>query len=104
MLLTTHNMHEADEVCDRVGIIDHGRLVAEDRPAALIASAGVEPRLELQLHGDAAAARQILGADALWWGDVQDDGGIAVAVSAPGGWQSARTDCSQPQGGWCGRD
>ena len=89
VLLTTHNMHEADEVCDRVGIIDHGRLVAEDRPAALIASAGVEPRLELQLHGDAAAARQILGADAVWWGDVQDDGGIAVAVSAPGGWQSA---------------
>ena len=89
VLLTTHNMHEADEVCDRVGIIDHGRLVAEDRPAALIASAGVEPRLELQLHGDAAAARPILGADALWWGDVQDDGGIAVAVSAPGGWQSA---------------
>ncbi|MYA59400.1 MAG: ATP-binding cassette domain-containing protein [Chloroflexi bacterium] len=89
VLLTTHNMHEADEVCDRVGIIDHGRLVAEDRPAALIASAGVEPRLELQLHGDAAAARQILGADALWWGDVQGDGGIAVAVSAPGGWQSA---------------
>ncbi len=89
VLLTTHNMHEADEVCDRVGIIDRGRLVAEDRPAALIASAGVEPRLELQLHGDAAAARQILGADAVWWGDVQDDGGIAVAVSAPGGWQSA---------------
>ena len=89
VLLTTHNMHEADEVCHRVGIIDHGRLVAEDRPAALIASAGVEPRLELQLRGDAAIARQILSDNALWWGDVQDDGGIAVAVSAPAGWQSA---------------
>lgn len=89
VLLTTHNMHEADEVCDRVGIINHGRLVAEGRPAALIASAGVEPRLELQLRGDPAAARQVLGADAVWWGDVQDDGGIAASVSAPAGWQSA---------------
>ena len=52
ILLTTHNMHEADEVCDRVGIIDKGRLIAEDRPADLIRRAGVEPRLELMLRGN----------------------------------------------------
>ena len=89
VLLTTHNMHEADEVCDRVGIIDRGRLVAQDRPAALIEGAGIEPRLELQLRGDVAAARRSLGANALWWGEVQDDGSIEVAVSAPAGWRSA---------------
>ena len=65
ILLTTHNMHEADEVCDRVGIIDRGRLIAEDRPADLIKRAGVEPRLELMLRGDTSAARTAIGDAAL---------------------------------------
>ncbi len=56
ILLTTHNMHEADAVCDRVGIIEHGRLIAEGRPADLIKRAGVEPPLELMLRGDSSAA------------------------------------------------
>jgi ABC-2 type transport system ATP-binding protein len=37
LLYTTHYMEEAQLLCDRVGIIDHGRLVAEGEPAALIA-------------------------------------------------------------------
>src|SRR5256885_1902047 len=35
VLLTTHYMEEADQLCDRVAIIDHGRIVALDSPAAL---------------------------------------------------------------------
>jgi ABC-2 type transport system ATP-binding protein len=35
ILLTTHDMDEAGELCDRVGIIDHGRLLALETPAAL---------------------------------------------------------------------
>jgi ABC-2 type transport system ATP-binding protein len=35
VLLTTHYMEEADQLCDRVAIIDHGRVVALDTPAAL---------------------------------------------------------------------
>jgi ABC-2 type transport system ATP-binding protein len=35
ILLTTHYMEEADEFCDRVAIIDHGRILALDSPAAL---------------------------------------------------------------------
>jgi len=35
ILLTTHTMHEADELCDRVAIIDRGRILACDPPAAL---------------------------------------------------------------------
>ena len=35
VLLTTHYMEEADQLCDRVAIIDHGRIVALDTPAAL---------------------------------------------------------------------
>ena len=36
VVLTTHYMEEAETLCDRVGIIDHGRLVALDTPGALI--------------------------------------------------------------------
>jgi ABC-2 type transport system ATP-binding protein len=38
ILLTTHYMDEAQTLCDRVAIIDHGRLIALDAPQALIAS------------------------------------------------------------------
>jgi ABC-2 type transport system ATP-binding protein len=37
VVLTTHNMDEADALADRVGIMDHGKLLALDRPAALTA-------------------------------------------------------------------
>ena len=35
ILLTTHYMEEADELCDRLAIIDHGKLLALDTPAEL---------------------------------------------------------------------
>ena len=40
ILLTTHYMDEAERLCDRVAIIDHGRLMALDTPRGLIASLG----------------------------------------------------------------
>jgi ABC-2 type transport system ATP-binding protein len=40
VLLTTHYMDEAQTLCDRVAIVDHGRVIAEDAPRALIASLG----------------------------------------------------------------
>ena len=49
ILITTHDMEEADLLCDRVAVIHEGRLVATDRPAALkrsIASNGSQPTLE----------------------------------------------------------
>jgi ABC-2 type transport system ATP-binding protein len=38
VFLTTHYMEEAERLCDRVAIVDHGRIVALDRPRALIAA------------------------------------------------------------------
>ena len=35
ILLTTHNMDEADELCGRIAIVDHGRIIAEGAPAEL---------------------------------------------------------------------
>ena len=57
IVLTTHDMIEADQLCDRIAIIDGGSIVALDTPANLkrrIASNGHEPTLEevfLQLTG-----------------------------------------------------
>jgi len=40
IFLTTHYMEEADQICDRIGIIDHGRLITIDTPANLKKSLG----------------------------------------------------------------
>ncbi|MCU1321909.1 MAG: transporter related protein [Acidobacteriaceae bacterium] len=42
VVLTTHYMEEADELCDRVAIIDHGKILVEDTPANLKASIGAQ--------------------------------------------------------------
>ncbi len=49
LLLTTHDMHEAAALADRVGIMDHGRLLALDTPTALMRSLAGESTLELTL-------------------------------------------------------
>ena len=46
IMLTTHDMDEASALCDRVGIVDHGRLLALDTPAALTAALGAGSSLE----------------------------------------------------------
>jgi len=55
ILLTTHNMEEADQLCDRVAIIDHGRLLALDTPAGLKQSVNADTVVTVQGRGDAAA-------------------------------------------------
>jgi len=42
VMLTTHYMDEAEKLCDRVAIVDHGNVIALDTPRALIASIGAE--------------------------------------------------------------
>jgi ABC-2 type transport system ATP-binding protein len=54
-LLTTHYLDEAEQQCDRVAILHEGRIVALDRPAALLAGLGNE-LVELRLDGDATTA------------------------------------------------
>src|SRR5580693_585830 len=50
VVLTTHYMEEADELCDRVAIIDHGKILVEDTPAALKGSVGAQRVYELDLR------------------------------------------------------
>lgn len=52
VLLTTHYMEEAERLCDRVAIIDRGKVIAEDTPEALISSIGAEQILEFRTAGD----------------------------------------------------
>jgi ABC-2 type transport system ATP-binding protein len=51
VLLTTHFMEEAERLCDRVAILDHGKIVALDTPANLIRSLGAEERVVFSLDG-----------------------------------------------------
>src|SRR3954463_745394 len=50
MLITTHYMDEADRLCDRIAIVDHGTLVALDTPRALKASVPGENVIEVQFE------------------------------------------------------
>ena len=47
ILLTTHYMEEADQLCDRVAIMDHGRLLALDTPDALKRSVGADTEVRI---------------------------------------------------------
>lgn len=51
VLLTTHSMEEAQAVCDRVAIIDHGKLLTIDTPAGLIEKHKDDPRVRKVAHG-----------------------------------------------------
>jgi ABC-2 type transport system ATP-binding protein len=67
VFLTTHLMEEAERLCDRVAIIDHGRIVDIDTPARLVARHCPERRIELST-GDVTADerfRQIACVDAV---------------------------------------
>jgi ABC-2 type transport system ATP-binding protein len=80
VFLTTQYLEEADQLADRVGIIDDGRMAAEGTPAELKAQVG-RPRLELCLAGDGRArADEVLSR----FGEVLPggDGTVAVAVAA----------------------
>ena len=58
IVLTTHYMDEAERLCDRVAIMDRGKVIARGTPAALIASIGADHLVELSL----GAQRAILSA------------------------------------------
>ena len=53
IVMTTHYMEEADRLCDRIGIVDRGKLLALDTPARLKERAPGGTLIELQIDGDA---------------------------------------------------
>ncbi|MET1134157.1 MAG: ABC transporter ATP-binding protein [Aeromicrobium sp.] len=64
VVLTTHYMEEAEVLCDRVAIIDHGRLLELDSPAALVRGLDAPTRISLAPEAiDEASARGIAGVE-----------------------------------------
>ena len=62
ILLTTHYMEEADQLCDRVAIMDHGRILALDTPAALKQSVGADTIVTVKADGDPDRLAELLAA------------------------------------------
>src|SRR5918993_994542 len=54
VLITTHYMEEAARLCDRVAVVDHGKVIALGTPRELIASLGAEHVIEFTVSDDAA--------------------------------------------------
>lgn len=65
IILTTHYMDEAERLCDRIAIMDHGRIIASGTPRELISSIGAEQMVEIALSGgqhvDPAMLQQLEG-------------------------------------------
>ena len=59
-MLTTHYMEEADQLCERVAIIDHGKLLALDTPDGLKKSVGVDTEIRMNAVGDPEALAECM--------------------------------------------
>ena len=63
ILMTTHYMEEAEELCDRVGIISQGRMLALDTVASLRSAHGFDFKITYSANGSDVPSRTIYGKD-----------------------------------------
>jgi linearmycin/streptolysin S transport system ATP-binding protein len=83
VLYTTHYMEEAERLCDRVGIIDHGNLIAEGTRRELVDMVGEFDSVALTASGDlASAARALAALDCVRESTVTDKGIDLVVADA----------------------
>jgi len=80
VLYTTHYMEEAERLCDRIGIIDGGKLQAEGTRRELVALVGERDRVTIEATGDLAAASKALAALGPVVEASPSDGQIALLV------------------------
>ncbi len=89
LVITTHYMDEAEQLCDRLVVMDHGRIVAEGSPRSLIADYSTREVLELRFdtddhghHADALAGigkrLEVLPDRVLVYADDGDEAAVAV--------------------------
>jgi ABC-2 type transport system ATP-binding protein len=85
VVLTTHYMEEAERLCDRVAIIDHGRIIKEGSPAELIRGLGAQHVIEFAVEGGgtAVAEADLLALPAVTGARLSPDGACALTVSEP---------------------
>jgi ABC-2 type transport system ATP-binding protein len=63
ILLTTHYMEEADQLCNRLAIIDHGKMLALGSPADLKESTGIDTMVTVSVAGEADPIAEVLAAE-----------------------------------------
>jgi ABC-2 type transport system ATP-binding protein len=85
VLYTTHYMEEAERLCDRVGIIDQGKLIAEGTRKELVSLVGERDRVRLSATGDLTkAAAALAGQSWAYEASVTDNGIDLVVADARG--------------------
>ena len=78
VVLTTHHMDEAEVLCDRVAILDHGRLLQLDSPQALVR--GLRRSTRITVPGDAAGLDGVPHVEHL----EQTRDGVTITSAQPG--------------------
>jgi ABC-2 type transport system ATP-binding protein len=73
VVLTTHYMEEAEVLCDRVAVMDRGRVIACDTPAALIASLGIEATVRARITGGSLELVELQSLPAVLSATIEDD-------------------------------
>jgi ABC-2 type transport system ATP-binding protein len=79
VVLTTHYMDEAEALCDRVAIMDQGRILELDTPQALVRGLGAPVRISVAAHLGLEEARDLPGVEAV----SQHDGDTTVTTRVP---------------------
>ena len=91
ILLTTHYMEEAERLCDRVAIVDHGRVIALDTPRRLVAGLGADQivffAVEARRLGGSAADEELAAETVALIGRAA--GATQAARATDGGWELA---------------
>jgi len=83
VLYTTHYMEEAERLCDRIGILDEGRLIAEGTRSELLAVMGGGDRVRLSGSGDLSALAQLLrGRDGVARVEATDSEAVVLVADA----------------------
>jgi ABC-2 type transport system ATP-binding protein len=83
VLLSTHDMYEADEICDRVAIMEKGKIAALDRPRVLKETIGGEPSIHVRIKEQ--QAKKALAVLKEYQGKLVDD---EIRISASDPWQT----------------
>jgi ABC-2 type transport system ATP-binding protein len=102
VLLTTHYMDEAERLCDRLAIVDHGQVIAEGSPADLIERLGGHHVVEFAVSSNGSGSARILNETWRTLPSVEsvrdEDGLIALSVKEPHLAIPALLDAVQKQG------
>ena len=83
ILLTTHYMEEADQLCDRVAIMDRGKILALDSPAGLKRSLGADTIVRVGSAGDLRRLATVLAATEGARSAHVTEGGVLLYLSGP---------------------